>query len=595
MDTARRLYVYAVAALGLMVFANGVTTLLAEVLDGVGASRTVLLGDGDRGWLSRSIALVVVGAPVWLLHWRLAQRSVTGEDEQARAERGSAIRALYLSVVEVVTIAVALAAALPVAHWALAQWLGLSSRRAPLPVETLAPLVVAGLLWAYHARVQAASLRRGGLRGAAAWLPRLYRYGLALTTLGLALLGASLATGTVLSVAIGRDSLGSPDWWRWALADALALVAIGGLGWLVAWRDADAVTADADIVGEDERPTHLRATYFGGVLLMAAVVGCTALTASTTALARVALGVSPHVDLAAVLEGVLGPVVSAAVFVVAAWLHQRRRVRELLPVGLPQVAAARRLAALLCALVGLSFLAGGLTSILALLLEAIVGWSPRLAGSRDEAVAVAIGLLAAGLATWLPAWSAVLRARASDPVGEARATASSGYLCLVTGTAVVILVPAATYVLYRVLEVLLGGVPERPLPAELAWPLAVIAVSGAVAAAHGHLLLADRRRVASAPQPDRQPEPPSFVTPRPAGDHGPVAVTLTLRLANGTDLSEAIERLRGALGAGASLDLVAPSSAPAPRAPVARRPTPSSSGLVEPDALEDPFEEVAVW
>jgi len=41
---------------------------------------------------------------------------------------------------------------------------------------------------------------------------------------------------------------------------------------LLHWREADGAIVGSALIGEDERTTRLRATYFGSVLLLAVVV-----------------------------------------------------------------------------------------------------------------------------------------------------------------------------------------------------------------------------------------------------------------------------------------------------------------------------------
>ena len=46
--------------------------------------------------LANGLSLIAVGAPVWSLHWRTAQRAAVQDNETGRAERASWPRRLYL-------------------------------------------------------------------------------------------------------------------------------------------------------------------------------------------------------------------------------------------------------------------------------------------------------------------------------------------------------------------------------------------------------------------------------------------------------------------------------------------------------------------
>lgn len=562
MDTARRLYIYTVSGIGLAVFATGLVALLAALLAEVRIDPGDVLSAGSvtREQVSRAVALTVVGLPVWLLHWGFARAILVGADARARGERGSAIRALYLAMVQVITLVVVLTAALEIVRWFIGLAVGATDRSVVNGGGTVVQLLVAGALWTYHARIRASELRQGARHGAAAWLPRLYRYSVAWATLTVALIGASSIVWTILSVLVGASDLGSDDWWRWALTGALAQLCVGFVAWLLHWREGGGVIVDSALTGEEERTTRLRATYFGSVLLLAVAVICSALAVAVIALGGWVLGTQSGSDPVRNLENVIGPLVAVVPFVIAAWLHQRQRVHELLAIGASAVSAAKGVAVHVVALVGLCFLAAGVTRLLVLLLELAANRSTLIVGadSQTGAITTALGLLIAGGAAWLPAWASVLRSRSTDPVGEAGAAASGIHLYLMVGVSFVALVPCAALVLYRTLDALLGGIAERPMLVELAWPIAIILVAAAGGAYHGRLLLVDRRLTAGADVPEAE-EIPTLL----ADDQ--MAIELLLRVPSGTDLPEVLEQLRGTLLAGASLNLVGGGSSEAAR------------------------------
>lgn len=89
--TVRRLYVYLVAATALGVFWFGASTLLQVVVD--------LLLTGDTFWtepLANGLSLVIVGAPIWAVHWRAGQTVARRTDADGAAERRSGPRKAYL-------------------------------------------------------------------------------------------------------------------------------------------------------------------------------------------------------------------------------------------------------------------------------------------------------------------------------------------------------------------------------------------------------------------------------------------------------------------------------------------------------------------
>lgn len=78
MQTARRLYVYLISGIGMGMLVAGLTMLLSVLFGRLGLAGSVLGGEGDviGQQLTLASALIVVGLPVWLIHWLAAERSV---------------------------------------------------------------------------------------------------------------------------------------------------------------------------------------------------------------------------------------------------------------------------------------------------------------------------------------------------------------------------------------------------------------------------------------------------------------------------------------------------------------------------------------
>jgi len=101
---ARRLYIYFIAAVSLAMLAVGLMSLLRigleQIAIALGWSEVILEpGEAIRRQVSLWAAVSIVALPVWLLHWWLAERAALRPDAEGEAERGSTVRALYLSAV----------------------------------------------------------------------------------------------------------------------------------------------------------------------------------------------------------------------------------------------------------------------------------------------------------------------------------------------------------------------------------------------------------------------------------------------------------------------------------------------------------------
>ncbi len=563
MDIAKRLYLYVVSAVSLLVLSIGLYNLVAVVLgelaDALGAS--IIGGGGSTGreQVSLAIALVAVGSPVFAVHWLLVGRGWRGSDDTARNDRHSAIRALHLGLVGTVALAFGAYAALELLDYVFGTLLGTDPGGAR-PSDHVALLLVAAPVWWYHQRRRSIDLRHDRLSRAAAWITRLQRYAWAFVGLVLLVGGVSQVIETLLSVLIGREGFGGgADWWLVPLTWSLATVVVGaGLFWFQA-DDARRAVSDAETVGEDDRASALRATYFGAVILVAlSNVGVT-VASSLAELGRWVLGVSDGTDTSAFLELVVGPPLVAIPFAIAGWLHWaawRREGAGRSPVAL---AAVERLALHLTAAVGIIFLAVGTAQLLGRLFEVALAVAADNDFLRFE-LAWFVAQIVVGAVLWIPAWTLVMRRRLATPITERHVTAGRAYLYLAVGAALIAAVPSAAFSLYRVVDTLLGG-RGVALGSDLSIPIAVVIVASVIALYHARLLLSDLRSAAPA-QPSAvavagasaivevAAQPSAVVTATVPG----VSLALTLRGPAGTDLESVADALREHLPPGLVLE-----------------------------------------
>jgi hypothetical protein len=404
--------------------------------------------------------------------------------------------------------------------------------------DDVAMLVIAGPVWWFHTRRRNADIRHDRLTGAAAWLTRLHRYAWAFVGLMFLVVGASQVIETLAMVLIGRSDFGDgADWWRGPIAWSLAAMVTGAGIWGLHLDDAAKAIRDAPTIGEDDRDRALRLTYFGAIVLVAlAVVGVMVAT-STAGLGRSLLGVADDGSVAGFLESVVGPPLVAIPFAIAGWLHWGALHREAAGRSGPALTAAERLVLHLGSLVGITFLAVGVTRLVGLLFELILGSTPADDLFRYE-MAWYIGQVIVGAALWLPAWSAILRRRTDQPARERRATTSRTYLYLVVGSALIAGIPSAVFALFRLIDTFLGG-RATALRSDLPLPIAVVVVAAVVAAYHGRLVVSDLRLAPAA---------------QPATIASPATLSLVLRGQGGEDLESVAASLREHLPPGVVLE-----------------------------------------
>jgi hypothetical protein len=150
--TVRRIYFYAVAATGLVLLWLGLNNVVQVLLDLLLTAGQTPEGPIWQQPLATGLSLLVVGAPVWALHWRAVQAVALGNDEAGAHERASLPRRIYL-------YGVAFAGAILILFY-LAQvlyrvFLVLLGDRtialfSPEMAEDLARAAIAAYLWGVH-------------------------------------------------------------------------------------------------------------------------------------------------------------------------------------------------------------------------------------------------------------------------------------------------------------------------------------------------------------------------------------------------------------------------------------------------------------
>jgi hypothetical protein len=144
--TVRRLYYYLMTATGLALMWVGAVQLLNGLID------YALVGEVWSERLATGISLLVVGAPVWLFHWRRVQGQAERTDFVGAGERTSWPRKLYLYGVALVGALIILFTLAQAIYRLLLAIMGdpdagfLSAETAHLVAESL----VAILFWVLH-------------------------------------------------------------------------------------------------------------------------------------------------------------------------------------------------------------------------------------------------------------------------------------------------------------------------------------------------------------------------------------------------------------------------------------------------------------
>ncbi|NTW96921.1 MAG: DUF3842 family protein, partial [Oscillochloris sp.] len=274
----RRLYLLGFSLGGLLLATQAAVGLLRWVLYQLGGATTSV---GDLSLIG-PLAGLLVGLPLWVLAWRLAQALFYGPDS---GERESALRRFYLHAVVFFSALAAVSGATLLLAGLLRQAFGLDPQgdfRGPLPV-----VLITAVTWAYHSLTLRADTARIRELPRQAGVRRLSWY--LVGSIGLA--AALIGLGGVLSALIrALDAASFGDDLREQLAWSIAALAAGLPVWALIWRRAQGAATPDGPAGDDERGALVRRIYLYGFLFVATLTILSGLVYIVFRLLRAALG-----------------------------------------------------------------------------------------------------------------------------------------------------------------------------------------------------------------------------------------------------------------------------------------------------------------
>ncbi len=473
MVLVRRWYVFLVCAISLQAVAWAAITLLQQLL----TSTDVFVAAS----IALQSALIVVGLPIYLGHWLWAQR-LAGRDAD---ESASALRRLYLYVMQAGFLIPAVIGAADLARFALQAATGIAGTAVlRYATESSVVLVVAGVLWAYHAWVAATDVRLKPETGNAALVRRLYV--LAFSALGVALtFGAGISLlGWVLGL-VGTSAVGDrPS--TYALTEAGASAIVGLPLWLVFWHWAQGLFVSPN---SEEHGSALRKFYLYALVLCGVLGTVINITLILAGLLRSALGLPPQGDLSGPLSFIVGMAVLWAYHSVVLRTDIARMAEA------PRQAGVRRLYLYLVGAVGLAAVLIGLGGDLSVLIRALTE-SVFDDGLREQLAWCTAGLIA-GLPVWLLPWrQAQAAAVAQIPAGvaERQSVVRKIYLYFFLFVATLTVLAGAVYVVFRIFRLVLGESGAGNLPGDLGQAIAFSLIGVGVWIYHGLAVRGDGRR-----------------------------------------------------------------------------------------------------
>lgn len=459
MQNIRRWYLYSVSLISLEVVLWGVIGLLRSVF-------TQGRVGGGAEQLAWALSLVLVGIPVFGLHWFWAQRAAQNDFD----ERSSTVRALFLYLFLVITCVPALQNALAVLNRA---WLVIFDLPATGAIfggdqtwsDNLVALAVNLGAAAYFSRVLQSAWQSDFRAEHFITIRRWYRYFWLLYGLVLAGAGIQQTLQFLLSV---WSQVGNAA--EIQLANGLSLMMVGVPLWYISERLLQHIRQDPV-----EQFATLRLVVNYAILFISIISLLVAGVELLTRVLQVVLGsrVQP-----AIFFGQISVAFSIAVTMALIWAYYSRSfkrellgtsgsdIEESLPSTEWTLQGLRRLYYYGLALIGLTTAFIGLQVLVGVMLDLAFGEVALARLALRARLAESLAALLLGLPLWIVAWRTVtLETQQAGKVGEIarQAMVRRVYLYLVLFAAVVGAMLSAGALLYQIIRILLGDPPARPL------------------------------------------------------------------------------------------------------------------------------------
>jgi hypothetical protein len=443
MKTVRRLYFYAVALISLEVVLWGLIGLLRTIVDDLS------VGAGNA--LARALALVVVGVPIFLVHWLWAQNAAARDEE----EKTASLRATFLYAALFGTLVPVVQNLLALINRLLLGAASISVDRAILGgyqtwTDNLIAIAMNLLVAAYFWNILGREWRSLPNAENFAEIRRLYRYLWLLYSLLMAVFGAQQLIRFIFFVPsqvvgiVGRATF----------VNGLALLLVGTPIWLYTWRLCQTALSEP---GERTSTLRLAVLY---LLALGAVIAV--LAAGGNLLFHIfnrLLGEgSSWTDF---IQSIGGPL-SIGIPLAAVWAYYGgwlSRHIDSVAEG-TQREALKRPYFYILSLIGLVAAFIGAALLIRLIIDLGLGREFVGNGFVRERAAGALATLLVGLPLWLASWlpnERQARAEGESGLHARRSIVRRAYLYLALFASVIGGMAAAVALVFQLLSALLTG------------------------------------------------------------------------------------------------------------------------------------------
>jgi uncharacterized protein DUF5671 len=440
----RRLYFYLVALISIEVVLWGLVSLLRSIVD------QTISGGADA--LAQALALILVGVPIFLIHWLWTQRAAARDEE----ERTATIRAAFFYAILLGTLIPIAQNLLSFIDRSLVQVTGLGVEHAfgGFRDQTLADNLIAilmnGMVAVYFWNILRGEWTTLSNKENFIEVRRLYRYIWVLYGLLITVFGAQQVLRFLLY--IPGDILG--DVGRDIIVNGVALLIVGTPIWAYSWSVIQESLAD---------PAEMNSILRLGILYLLALGGV--ITVITTAFlvinAILTWLLGADWTFQYFMQQVGGPI-SIGVPLGLVWAYYGYWLRRHIEAVSDRIrrAALIRLYDYVLSLIGLVVAFIGVTSLIRFIINTALGSGILLTDSTRGTLAASIASILVGLPLWLLMWRPMqAEALSQDELGDhaRRSVLRKTYLYLLLFVSVIGGMATAVGLVYQLIRVVLSG------------------------------------------------------------------------------------------------------------------------------------------
>jgi hypothetical protein len=444
MKSIRRLYFYLVAFISIEVVLWGLVSLLRSMVD------DVVSGGADA--LAQALALILVGVPIFLVHWLWAQRAAARDEE----EKTASIRAIFLYAILLATLIPVVQNLLSFIDRSLIQVTGMSVARSFSPfreqtiADNLIAIVMNGIVAAYFWNVLRSEWATLTDKENFSDVRRLYRYIWMLYGLLMTIFGAQqilrflfYVPGEVLGE-LGRE----------VVVNGIALLVVGTPIWVYSWRVIQDSLADPAEMGSTLRLGILYLLSLGGVITVITVAWMLVSTILNSLLGQ-------DMSFSEFIEKIGGPI-SIGVPLGFVWAYYGYWLsRHIEAVGdRVRQAGMKRLYNYVLSFIGLVVAFVGVATLLSFLIDMLTDFGIVFTDSFRQNLVASISSLIVGLPLWLAMWRPMqAEALAQGEMGDhaRRSVLRKAYLYLALFASVIGGMATAVALVYQLIRVALTG------------------------------------------------------------------------------------------------------------------------------------------